>query len=87
MNYYWFQHAAYTIATLDTVNVYTPATAQDVMEEKAYAERLCREERDRQVVQTAQNDQINSGYKPDEFTGTWLRKGDKVYRLCQDHLY
>ena len=42
-DFYWFQLAAYSIATLDTVNVYTPATTQDVKIEKKYANNLCRE--------------------------------------------
>jgi hypothetical protein len=44
-NFYWFQYAAYSIATLDTVNVYTPATAQDIAIENEYAKNLCNESR------------------------------------------
>ena len=43
LNFWWFQYAQYSIATLDTVNIYTPATAQDIMEEQAYADRLCKQ--------------------------------------------
>ena len=50
-NFYWFQYAAYSIATLDTVNVYTPATAQDVAIEKAYVKSLCKDIR--AVIQQA----------------------------------
>lgn len=40
LNFFWFQYAAYSIATLDTVNVYTPVTAQEAIEEQEYARRL-----------------------------------------------
>ncbi len=40
LKFYWLQYAAYRIATLDEVNVYTPATAQDVAIEKEYANSL-----------------------------------------------
>jgi hypothetical protein len=43
LDFYFFQYAAYSIINLDTVNVYTPATMQDLINEKAYAEKLCRE--------------------------------------------
>ena len=38
------------IATIDTVNVYTPATQLDVAEEMRYAKRLCQESRETTAV-------------------------------------
>lgn len=40
-NFYWMQYAMYTIANLDTVNVYTPATEMDVAIENASARQMC----------------------------------------------
>ena len=40
-NFYWMQYAMYTIANLDTVNVYTPATVESVIVENQYAKKLC----------------------------------------------
>ena len=86
-NFYWFQYAAYSIATLDTVNVYTPATAQDVAIENAYAKNLCKDSR--AVIQQAQQAQTSGGYNADNFQPTLLKAGTKIYRVCQDssHLY
>ena len=44
-NFYWMQYAMYTIANLDTVNVYTPATEMDVAIENASARQMCNSSR------------------------------------------
>ena len=82
LNFYWAQWAQYSIATLDRVNIYTPATEQDVLIEKQYAQKLCGESR--QIVQGAQNAQISGGYNADNFQSVLLKKGTKIYRLCYD---
>lgn len=46
-NFYWMQYAMYSIANLDTVNVYTPATENDVRIENAYARQLLSGSRDK----------------------------------------
>ena len=40
LDFFWFQYAYYTLVTLDTVNVYTPATVEDIANEKQAAEQL-----------------------------------------------
>lgn len=72
-NFYWFQYAAYSIATLDTVNVYTSATAQDVAIEKTYAQNLCKDSRT--VILEAQQAQTSGGYNADNFRPTLLKQG------------
>ena len=68
------------IATIDTVNVYTPATQLDVAEEMQYAKRLCQESRD--IITQAQFAQTQGGYNADSFQPVLLKKGTKIYRLC-----
>ncbi len=78
-NFFWFQYAAYSITTIDTVNIYTPATEQDVIAEQKAAQKMCKEART--VVQQAQQSQTTGGYKADQFQATLLKKGDIVYGL------
>lgn len=42
LNFYWLQYAYYSLATLDMVNVYTPATTEDVIQEERAALQLCK---------------------------------------------
>ena len=72
-NFYWFQFAAYSIATLDTVNIYTPATEQDVIIEQRAARKMCREARD--IIQQAKDRQFFSNYNVDDFQPQLLKKG------------
>lgn len=78
-NFFWFQYAAYRVATLDTVNVYTPATIQDVVEEQRVARKMCREARN--VIQQAQQAQTTTGYNADNFQPTLLKKGTIICGL------
>ena len=50
LNFFWLHYANAMIATIDTVNVYTPATQLDVAEEMQYAKRLCQESRETTAV-------------------------------------
>lgn len=61
-NFYWMQYAMYTIANLDTVNVYTPATENDVRIENAYARQLCKASRNgiRELNQNASSLSLKS---------------------------
>jgi hypothetical protein len=76
LNFYWLQYAAYSIQTLDTVNVYTPATVQDLIDEKAYAQSLSKESRT--VIQQAQQAQTSGGYNADDFQAVLLKKGTVI---------
>ena len=86
-DFYWFQYAAYSISTLDQVNLYTPATLQDVIDEQQVARNMCGDAR--RVIQNAQNAQATGGYQKDNFQTILLKRGTKLYRVCQDanHLY
>ena len=86
-DFYWFQYAAYTITTLDQVNIYTPATPEDIASEQSAARKMCDDAR--HVIQNAQNAQTAGGYQKDSFQPTLLKKGTKLFRVCQDsnHLY
>lgn len=54
LNFFWFQYAYYALVSLDTVNVYTPATWDDVINEENYARNLFRphKEKTTEIYQT-----------------------------------
>jgi hypothetical protein len=72
-NFFWLQYAAYCVATIDTVNIYTPATMQDVIEEQRVARKMCRDARD--IIQQAKDRQFFSNYNVDDFQPQLLKKG------------
>ena len=82
LNYYWFQYAAYSITTLDTVNVYTPATVQDVIAEKEYARNLCKQSRDKtKEIQQALTNNPSKDYVVlgTDFNGVkWNEVGESI---------